>query len=368
MGLLGKGFGILGKGFNMLGITDLLGGDSAKRENKKKMVIQGQLGEDLSKVEGFVKQTQTLKKILVRQVNATEHQEVEFMVKAEICDVLSYFLDYKQDQQLNKLKSLFKRIVEDDKLISRIQQRSSGNVHEQIKRIFEDWIKLNIKQILPQVLPTGTSIDDEEPNLQRDKVSEQLDLDQILGYDIFPTLINLFQFSQRVEMEQQILLIITRLYNQRQEFAKLTRRLLILFDEENIKILKIVKKKFKIFAKNVDESESWIDQLHEEKSMKTLEDTTLQIKFFSDVLIKGSTLNNNDNSVTQDPMMAGSKHPKIDPIRQEIIANNQIYLYAINLIKDAIFVLDDLDQVRHRPDPRARDSDSDYPRATPSHI
>lgn len=43
------------------------------------------------------------------------------------------------------------------------------------------------------------------------------------------------------------------------EFSILTRKILLLFDQENIKILKDLKKKLKNFAKNVDESEMWID-------------------------------------------------------------------------------------------------------------
>lgn len=39
---------------------------------------------------------------------------------------------------------------------------------------------------------------------------------------------------------------------------------------ENIKILKDIKKKIKIFAKNIDESEIWIDQLEDKENMETL--------------------------------------------------------------------------------------------------
>lgn len=52
-----------------------------------------------------------------------------------------------------------------------------------------------------------------------------------------------------------------RFYNQRSEFAKLSSRLLILFDEQNIQVLKLSKKKIKILAKNVDESETWMQNL-----------------------------------------------------------------------------------------------------------
>lgn len=71
-------------------------------------------------------------------------------------------------------------------------------------------------------------------------------------------------------MEQKILSILCRFYNQRREFAELSSELLILFDSENIKILKVAQKKMKILAKNVDESESWMKDLGNERNIKIL--------------------------------------------------------------------------------------------------
>lgn len=62
-------------------------------------------------------------------------------------------------------------------------------------------------------------------------------------------------------METKILNILTRFYNQRLEFADLTTKMLLLFDDVNIRILKVVKKKIRKLAKNIDESETWMQDL-----------------------------------------------------------------------------------------------------------
>jgi inositol 1,4,5-triphosphate receptor type 1/inositol 1,4,5-triphosphate receptor type 3 len=62
-------------------------------------------------------------------------------------------------------------------------------------------------------------------------------------------------------METKILNILTRFYNQRLEFAQLTTNLLLLFDDTNINIFLQLKKKARMLAKNVDESETWMQDM-----------------------------------------------------------------------------------------------------------
>jgi len=52
--------------------------------------------------------------------------------------------------------------------------------------------------------------------------------------------------------------ILTRFYNQREEFAELVSKVLLLFDSQNIDIFSNLKKKMRQLAKNIDESETWI--------------------------------------------------------------------------------------------------------------
>jgi inositol 1,4,5-triphosphate receptor type 1/inositol 1,4,5-triphosphate receptor type 3 len=76
-------------------------------------------------------------------------------------------------------------------------------------------------------------------------------------------------------METNLLNILTRFYNQRLEFAELTANMLLLFDEVNINVFTLLKRKSRKLAKNVDESETWMQDIQGHR--KTLEES---IKIF----------------------------------------------------------------------------------------
>lgn len=55
------------------------------------------------------------------------------------------------------------------------------------------------------------------------KELEDINLERIVNFSIFPSLISIFCLNQNIELETKILSILTRLYNQRYEFADLAR-------------------------------------------------------------------------------------------------------------------------------------------------
>ena len=163
-------------------------------------------------------------------------------------------------------------------------------------------------------METGTSLDDTDDILIKQKEKKQKDVDaicisKILGFDIFPSLINLFCFSQNFDFEQKILSIMSRLYNQRQELADLSTNLLLLFDKENIQILKTCKQKYKKLGKNVDETETWMKSLNEPKNVNVLDETILLFNFFNDILFVGSVMKDEKNVENNESVM------EIDPVR-----------------------------------------------------
>jgi hypothetical protein len=99
---------------------------------------------------------------------------------------------------------------------------------------------------------TGTSVDKSDPKLKKEesligfgglasfagniagglsggiakegpsKDIESIDINRILDFEIFPSLITLFCMTQSLSMETKLLNILTRFYNQRLEFAELS--------------------------------------------------------------------------------------------------------------------------------------------------
>lgn len=176
----------------------------------------------------------------------------------EICGVISYFLDFKQDIFLNNLKNHFKSLISKELYDKYTKKKGAlSSKIEEIKSIFRKNISDNIHNILPDIMKTGTSIDKTEPKLRTssNKLMEDLNLSNILEFDILPSLITVFCLNKDPQLEKEVLKLITRFYNQRYEFAKKSSLLLFLFDKQNIQILKISKLRIKQLNKFVDETE-----------------------------------------------------------------------------------------------------------------
>ena len=60
----------------------------------------------------------------------------------------------------------------------------------------------------------------------------------------------------------------------------------------------LTKKKLKIIGKNVDESEIWINNLKDEKSIKILKDTLNDFVYLNDILYTGSVLKNGEVEIS----------------------------------------------------------------------
>lgn len=181
----------------------------------------------------------------------------KYGIKLQICDIIEYFLDYKQNFLLSNLKDFFKLKTTESQIFEKF---SSGRISaEDVESYFKTVIVDHLHEILPDIMKTGTTIDESDPNFKNknkiNKIIEGLNLNNILKFEIFPSLVSLFCLSQNYEIENKILHITSRLYNQRAEFTKLSSNLLLLFDDQNIKIFKQCKMETKKLARNVDESE-----------------------------------------------------------------------------------------------------------------
>jgi len=178
----------------------------------------------------------------------------------EICGIISYYLDYRQDILLNNLKTHFKQTIIRETLYDKFNKYKKANKLDEIKAIFRKNISENIYSILPDIMKTGTSIDKTDPKF-KDPVNKSLDnfnLSNILGFDILPSLITVFCQNKEPELEKEVLKLITQFYNQRYEFAIKSSKLLFLFDKQNIQILQITKIKIKQLNRFVDETEVFL--------------------------------------------------------------------------------------------------------------
>ncbi|EGR27925.1 MIR domain protein [Ichthyophthirius multifiliis] len=339
--------GLMGKAFSIINIFSVFQQEDQSKKKKKSQTNQeGAIADEINQADSFLKQADVLKKIILKQ-NSDSQNTHYFNIKKEMCDILKQYLNYQQDFMLNRLKQQFFQIVQQNDLIRKIQSENQED-KQQAFNDFKQTIKNNINAFLPSVLMTGTSVDEKE-EFQKQFISYCLDknnqkgnevpnFNQILGYEVFPYLILMFCFTQNFQMEKQVLNIITRFYNQRQEFATLTSQMLILFDDDNQKVFEFCKMKIKSLSKNIDESETWINDLKERKNMVILDQTIKDFKFLSQILMQGSNLIVHEDKKSYNIELLYDNQ-QVNIIRQQMQNHLKTYLLAINLIKDSIYLV-----------------------------
>lgn len=168
-------------------------------------------------------------------------------------DILEYFFDYKQDKLFSNIRRVFATMVKEAELVETYQDSSRGlNV---VKAKLQEVLPHYMKYILPRILYTGTSIDENDHIFKQDIGDDILDINEILGFDILPILFQQLCLNSNSLFEKKILHLMTRMYNQRREFADSVKDLLLLFELSNVRNYKKAKKIFITLQKYAEESE-----------------------------------------------------------------------------------------------------------------
>jgi len=113
------------------------------------------------------------------------------------------------------------------------------------------------------------------------------------------------------------------------------KKLLLLFDEKNIRIYWMTRKKLKDLRRLIQESETWIteSEIKETKLKQTLE----TIEFFIGILFKSTTIDNHDQIIHNPyPEVANENNfssiisilgDSVDPVRQEMLQHLNAYQF-----------------------------------------
>lgn len=126
--LFGNVIGALCKALGMFDFLGLMDDDKDKDKRKKNKLSQID-GESMNMSESFLKQSDVLKKILSEFLH--EDQNVDLLIKLEICDLLTHYLDQKMDFCLDILKNTFKEYVIHHKFMESLR---SGELDMELKR------------------------------------------------------------------------------------------------------------------------------------------------------------------------------------------------------------------------------------------
>ena len=139
------------------------------------------------------------------------------------------------------------------KLIAKYKDnpRDLEAVHKKINEILPYYAKY----LLPRILLTGTPIDEQDTVFKSDSGEDILDINEILGYELLPVLIQQLCLNSNPVFEKKILHLMMRMYNQRQEFSDSVQHLLLLFEERNIRNYNRSKNLVQRLQKYTEESE-----------------------------------------------------------------------------------------------------------------
>jgi len=167
--------------------------------------------------------------------------------------MLEYFFEYKQDKLFSNVRRVFFTLVNEAELLKIYRENTKGI--EAVRQRIQEILGHYMKYIVPRILLTGTSIDETDNIFKMDNGDDILDLNDCLDFEVLPMLFQQLCLTSNPLYERKLLHLMTRMYNQRNEFSESVKNLLLLFEDKNIQNYNKAKKLAKILQKYTEESE-----------------------------------------------------------------------------------------------------------------
>ena len=241
-----------------------------KKEGKKKKIVD-EMDDPLffnnPIMKGLITVRNQLDQIVVD--NKTQECKNEVMIKEQICDLLSFLENLRQDFLISNILAWFIENITKKKLTI-----NDSSIESKIAKIIDK----QLKTVLPKIVKTGIQEIDERNQNKLDspllnskvkgkskkgnfifqeftnytEIPEIDDLDSFVrgssSHDqgnlksadnnsfvgIFPSLLMTFLLTQEFKLQDKILSVMVRCFNQRSEMAENLQKLQILFDEADI--------------------------------------------------------------------------------------------------------------------------------------
>lgn len=214
----------------------------------------------------------------------------EILIKMEICDLLIFFNDLRTDFLLSNFLKFFeeklKKLNINDKMADKgaLETLIINEIEEDAAAIIPTLLQTGILEVdlkyksdtslfnalegaIDNVkLPLGKSNQKKGRSRKFQNFTEDFempDLDSLLGKkmdgstkaEVLPSLILCFFLNKNPKLENKILEVIMKCFNQRKEFCEKVKELEILFDPNDIKLFHLVKKKIERLRMLTERSE-----------------------------------------------------------------------------------------------------------------
>ena len=174
-------------------------------------------------------------------------EEKNNRIKIQICEILIFIVDLRQDFLISNFLAWFKKLSPD------YSELNESNV-EGLLNLICPKIEKEIHTVLPTCLLTGIdSIDEKYPinnffNYTEENEIQELDHLMTANFEVKLTilpnlLINFLLSNDDIHLQDKIFLLISKCYYQKAYFVEHLNNLQVLFDEKDISIFRILEKK-----------------------------------------------------------------------------------------------------------------------------
>ena len=254
-----------------------------------------------SLMRGLISIRNKLELLKIDDKSNTREVGKDILIKMEICDLLLFFNDLRIDFLITNFLKFF-----EEKLKKLSNNNEEAIVYNNQDSDFDTKIVNEIEEdggtVIPTLLQTGIlevdlkykndtsllnvlegAMDNVKlplgkPNSKKAKIrkfqnyteeNEMPDLDSLLGRkmdgsvkaEILPTLLMVFFLNENPELENKILEVLMKCFNQRREFSEKLKELQILFDPNDIKLFQRIQKQIEDLRMTTEHSEVLISEI-----------------------------------------------------------------------------------------------------------
>ena len=190
---------------------------------------------------------------------------------------------------------------------------------------------------LPNIMKSQAAEEtNEKPDLIKDEVRFNEDLDRMTDTYSLKHLLQLFMRSKDFGLETQILSIIFQSFSQRSTLVKSLREVNVVFSEKEIGIFEYCAAKIRELSFQVDQSEIWL--LGPKKNEKVIDSVNETLQNLVNGFFSSTRVDKATNKLVDYPEQLSDN--LISHTRQQLLHSIELHKVLMNLVKDGTHILE----------------------------
>lgn len=258
--------------------------------------------------------------------------------KIEICQLLHFVLDLRQDFLLSNIVMWFNTKYLDnsfESLESEIESLFPSVTVTQKAELKSNFLNINFNKLIKLDLTTKK----EPEHVFKAYVSPEIKDISCLGSEIMTLLLKMFCANEDYKMKSLVLNLVLRSFNQRAELIRNTKKLHMISSIQDTEIFTYTKSSLYTFKQLSEQSELWLkywlqSPFFMEKNIEKLENVQKILDKFNIIMYCDTVLN--------DGNLSPGKLKSFGKDRQMMCYHLNLHKYIIHLLRDGMFTLADI--------------------------